>query len=118
MNDEEMQRGDDTHQLSAAITSFTPNVAPEWSFEVIGPQGAPSSYRMQHERELHLKVEVRGGAQLIYPTGAYLKEVKQSTNSVTHPPCSTIEHWILGCALRDWKGKKCREPKSISQSRE
>lgn len=51
-----MQHGGDTYQLRAATTTFAPGVTSAWSFEVIGPRGAPSSYRMQHERELHLIV--------------------------------------------------------------
>jgi hypothetical protein len=45
-----------SYELIAEQTSFQPGVSLPWRFEVLGPQGRPSSYRMQHERELHLIV--------------------------------------------------------------
>jgi hypothetical protein len=44
------------YRLKAQQTSFVPNEETQWVFEVVGPQGHPTSYRMQHERELHLIV--------------------------------------------------------------
>jgi len=43
-----------TYELRANQTRFQPGVGEEWHFEVYGPHGSPASYRMQHERELHL----------------------------------------------------------------
>lgn len=45
-----------SYALIAEETSFQPGVSVPWRFEVVGPHGRPSSYRMQHERELHLIV--------------------------------------------------------------
>lgn len=42
------------YSLRADVTSFAPGTDTSWTFEVVGPTGRPSSYRMQHERELHL----------------------------------------------------------------
>jgi hypothetical protein len=43
-----------TYSLSARKQSFVPDERVQWDFEVVGPQGHPAAYRMQHERELHL----------------------------------------------------------------
>ena len=42
--------------LQAERTSFVPGEPVTWRFEVVGPRGRPTSYRVQHERELHLIV--------------------------------------------------------------
>jgi len=47
---------DVSYRLKAEERSFQPGVSVPWRFEVVGPNGRPSSYRMQHERELHLIV--------------------------------------------------------------
>ena len=47
---------DVSYELIAEETSFQPGVSVPWRFEVVGPHGRPSSYRIQHERELHLIV--------------------------------------------------------------
>lgn len=45
-----------SYSLKAQQTLFAPNEETMWEFEVVGPQGRPTSYRVQHERELHLIV--------------------------------------------------------------
>ena len=45
-----------TYKLRAPTTTFTPGEPTTWRFEIIGPSGHPASYRMQHERDLHLIV--------------------------------------------------------------
>ena len=44
------------YRVEAARTSFEPARQYDWSFQLVGHQGPPRSYRMQHERELHLIV--------------------------------------------------------------
>ena len=44
------------YSLRARDWSFTPDEETTWSFDVVGPGGRPRSYRVQHERELHLIV--------------------------------------------------------------
>jgi hypothetical protein len=42
------------YSLRADVMSFVPHQRATWTFEVLGPNGRPRSYRVQHERELHL----------------------------------------------------------------
>lgn len=42
--------------LHASRTTFPADEQVTWAFEVLGPEGHPSRYRVQHERELHLIV--------------------------------------------------------------
>jgi hypothetical protein len=44
------------YALKADRTTFDAAEEITWEFEVVGDRGRPSSYRMQHERELHLIV--------------------------------------------------------------
>lgn len=54
MTNHETEHTTTTYQLRSEKTTFKPDVPEEWSFQVLGPQGPPKSYRMQHERRLHL----------------------------------------------------------------
>ncbi|HEV3473019.1 MAG TPA: hypothetical protein VG408_07440, partial [Actinomycetota bacterium] len=51
MNEE---HGGAEYSLRSDVTSFAPLESTTWTFEVVGPHGRPRSYRIQHERELHL----------------------------------------------------------------
>ncbi|MDP8957345.1 MAG: hypothetical protein M3N24_10390 [Actinomycetota bacterium] len=42
------------YSLRADVTSFGPGQTIAWTFDIVGPNGRPRSYRIQHERELHL----------------------------------------------------------------
>ena len=44
------------YRLVTEDTTFTCGVPRTWVFEVHGPNGMPSRYRVQHEKELHLIV--------------------------------------------------------------
>lgn len=46
----------DPYRIEAEETSFEPATPVQWLFDVVGPQGRPRAYRLQHERELHLIV--------------------------------------------------------------
>ncbi len=48
------EHGETDYSLGADVTSFVPRESTTWTFEVLGPHGRPRSYRIQHERELHL----------------------------------------------------------------
>jgi hypothetical protein len=44
------------YSLNADRRTFIPGEKSSWDFEVLGPRGRPTTYRIQHERELHLIV--------------------------------------------------------------
>ena len=46
----------DRYRILAEKTRFIPGEPTKWRFEIVGPSGPPKSYRVQHERELHLIV--------------------------------------------------------------